>query len=110
MDDWVLKQVRHQRNQDEEWLQFSQRRAANIRERRRMFNLNEAFDKLRKKVNYYIIFISKINIVIIKMHKNNSYYSSRNLCCLIKNKLLQRFTRNLINKRIIHSFVGITIN
>ncbi|EZA59953.1 protein Fer3 isoform X2 [Ooceraea biroi] len=28
----------------------SQRRAANIRERRRMFNLNEAFDKLRRKV------------------------------------------------------------
>ena len=29
----------------------SQRRAANIRERRRMFNLNEAFDRLRSKVN-----------------------------------------------------------
>ncbi|XP_058810462.1 pancreas transcription factor 1 subunit alpha-like isoform X2 [Phymastichus coffea] len=29
---------------------ISQRRAANIRERRRMFNLNEAFDKLRRKV------------------------------------------------------------
>ena len=29
----------------------SQRRAANIRERRRMFNLNEAFDKLRRKVS-----------------------------------------------------------
>lgn len=28
----------------------AQRRAANIRERRRMFNLNSAFDKLRKKV------------------------------------------------------------
>ncbi|XP_026464532.1 protein Fer3-like [Ctenocephalides felis] len=28
----------------------AQRRAANIRERRRMFNLNEAFDKLRRKV------------------------------------------------------------
>ncbi len=28
----------------------AQRRAANIRERRRMFNLNEAFDNLRKKV------------------------------------------------------------
>ena len=28
----------------------SQRRAANIRERRRMFNLNEAFDRLRSKV------------------------------------------------------------
>ena len=27
-----------------------QRRAANIRERRRMFNLNEAFDRLRTKV------------------------------------------------------------
>lgn len=27
-----------------------QRRAANIRERRRMFSLNEAFDELRKKV------------------------------------------------------------
>ena len=27
-----------------------QRRAANIRERRRMFNLNEAFDRLRNKV------------------------------------------------------------
>lgn len=30
---------------------IAQRRAANIRERRRMFNLNEAFDKLRRKVN-----------------------------------------------------------
>ncbi|XP_023237044.1 uncharacterized protein [Centruroides vittatus] len=29
---------------------MAQRRAANIRERRRMFNLNSAFDKLRKKV------------------------------------------------------------
>jgi hypothetical protein len=29
----------------------AQRRAANIRERRRMFNLNEAFDKLRTKVS-----------------------------------------------------------
>lgn len=29
----------------------AQRRAANIRERRRMFNLNEAFDKLRRKVS-----------------------------------------------------------
>ena len=28
----------------------AQRRAANIRERRRMFNLNESFDKLRHKV------------------------------------------------------------
>ena len=28
----------------------TQRRAANIRERRRMFNLNEAFDRLRSKV------------------------------------------------------------
>ena len=30
---------------------MAQRRAANIRERRRMFNLNEAFDKLRRKVS-----------------------------------------------------------
>ncbi|XP_070489817.1 protein Fer3 [Chironomus tepperi] len=29
---------------------IAQRRAANIRERRRMFNLNEAFDRLRRKV------------------------------------------------------------
>ena len=29
---------------------MAQRRAANIRERRRMFNLNEAFDKVRRKV------------------------------------------------------------
>merc|ERR550532_2067631 len=29
---------------------LAQRRAANIRERRRMFNLNEAFDRLRNKV------------------------------------------------------------
>ena len=29
----------------------AQRRAANIRERRRMFNLNESFDRLRSKVN-----------------------------------------------------------
>ena len=31
---------------------LSQRRAANIRERRRMFNLNEAFDRLRTKVGW----------------------------------------------------------
>ena len=31
----------------------AQRRAANIRERRRMFNLNEAFDRLRNKVRTY---------------------------------------------------------
>ncbi|XP_014681710.1 PREDICTED: protein Fer3-like [Priapulus caudatus] len=29
---------------------FGQRKAANVRERRRMFSLNEAFDALRKKV------------------------------------------------------------
>lgn len=34
---------------------MAQRRAANIRERRRMFNLNEAFDKLRRKVNYFLV-------------------------------------------------------
>ncbi|KAI0211707.1 Fer3-like protein, partial [Lamellibrachia satsuma] len=28
----------------------AQRRAANVRERKRMFNLNEAFDELRTKV------------------------------------------------------------
>lgn len=41
---------------------IAQRRAANIRERRRMFNLNEAFDKLRRKVNFFfmIFFESKI--------------------------------------------------
>ena len=33
----------------------AQRRAANIRERRRMFNLNEAFDKLRRKVIVLIL-------------------------------------------------------
>ena len=30
---------------------MSQRRAANIRERRRMHNLNEGFDRLRTKVS-----------------------------------------------------------
>ncbi|XP_059567257.1 fer3-like protein [Myotis daubentonii] len=29
---------------------YAQRQAANIRERKRMFNLNEAFDRLRRKV------------------------------------------------------------
>ncbi|KAF2365316.1 Myc-type basic helix-loop-helix (bHLH) domain, partial [Trinorchestia longiramus] len=29
---------------------IAQRRAANIRERRRMFSLNESFDQLRRKV------------------------------------------------------------
>lgn len=36
---------------------LAQRRAANIRERRRMFNLNEAFDKLRRKVSFESIFL-----------------------------------------------------
>lgn len=35
---------------------IAQRRAANIRERRRMFNLNEAFDKLRRKVCLLTLF------------------------------------------------------
>ncbi|XP_043521206.1 myogenic factor 6 isoform X2 [Frieseomelitta varia] len=46
----------------------SQRRAANIRERRRMFNLNEAFDKLRRKVsckNNALIVIAIVAPVII---------------------------------------------
>lgn len=34
---------------------IAQRRAANVRERRRMFNLNEAFDKLRRKVGHLIL-------------------------------------------------------
>lgn len=40
---------------------MAQRRAANIRERRRMFNLNEAFDKLRRKVRYAARFIEQMN-------------------------------------------------
>lgn len=36
---------------------MAQRRAANIRERRRMFNLNEAFDKLRRKVSFELHFL-----------------------------------------------------
>ena len=35
---------------DDNDVAVSQRRAANIRERRRMFNLNEAFDRLRSKM------------------------------------------------------------
>lgn len=51
----------------------SQRRAANIRERRRMFNLNEAFDKLRKKVN----------ILQLKCTRLLQFFSS--LCFTTKN-------------------------
>lgn len=40
---------------------MAQRRAANIRERRRMFNLNEAFDKLRRKVKSTIYLIDWLN-------------------------------------------------
>ena len=41
---------------------LAQRRAANIRERRRMFNLNEAFDRLRNKVSitFFCLRYSKI--------------------------------------------------
>lgn len=35
---------------------MAQRRAANIRERRRMFSLNESFDQLRRKVGYLKLF------------------------------------------------------
>lgn len=40
---------------------MAQRRAANIRERRRMFNLNEAFDKLRRKVCNYCTHLGACN-------------------------------------------------
>lgn len=46
----------------------SQRRAANIRERRRMFNLNEAFDKLRRKV-------MKRRSVEMKIEIRNGFFS-----------------------------------
>lgn len=42
---------------------IAQRRAANIRERRRMFNLNEAFDKLRRKVYVVESRIFRIKII-----------------------------------------------
>lgn len=43
----------HQKKTRRRVATIAQRRAANIRERRRMFNLNEAFDKLRRKVSSY---------------------------------------------------------
>lgn len=43
----------------------SQRRAANIRERRRMFNLNEAFDKLRRKVNVPLLLHLLLLLVLL---------------------------------------------
>lgn len=58
---------------------LAQRRAANIRERRRMFNLNEAFDRLRNKVFYtyevhwwfhvyhIISFIYLISLLVLKV-------------------------------------------
>ena len=45
-----------------------QRRAANIRERRRMFNLNEAFDRLRTKVRELENYISPLVLISEKDH------------------------------------------
>lgn len=54
---------------------LAQRRAANIRERRRMFNLNEAFDKLRRKVtsNFHTSFDIKIIYFTNKSLKMTSF-------------------------------------
>lgn len=62
----------------------SQRRAANIRERRRMFNLNEAFDKLRRKVPNqfhkqfsFTQFLNKFdnfNIIFMKYYTSQSKF------------------------------------
>lgn len=76
---------------------MAQRRAANIRERRRMFNLNEAFDKLRRKVPTFayekrlsrietlrlaITYISFMNELltggILKHESSNSSYHLQN--------------------------------
>ncbi|KAK9745195.1 Helix-loop-helix DNA-binding domain [Popillia japonica] len=74
---------------------MAQRRAANIRERRRMFNLNEAFDKLRRKVPTfayekrlsrietlrlaitYISFMTELLHGHSPEHKNGDLYSQR---------------------------------
>ncbi|XP_017777454.1 PREDICTED: protein Fer3-like [Nicrophorus vespilloides] len=74
---------------------IAQRRAANIRERRRMFNLNEAFDKLRRKVPTfayekrlsrietlrlaitYISFMAELLHGHTPEHKNSDGYSQR---------------------------------
>ncbi|XP_018334767.1 protein Fer3-like isoform X2 [Agrilus planipennis] len=73
----------------------AQRRAANIRERRRMFNLNEAFDKLRRKVPTfayekrlsrietlrlaitYISFMTELLHGTVPDHKNAELYAQR---------------------------------
>lgn len=76
---------------------LAQRRAANIRERRRMFNLNEAFDKLRRKVPTfayekrlsrietlrlaitYISFMNELlNGISLKHERGNSIYHLQN--------------------------------
>lgn len=44
---------------------MAQRRAANIRERRRMFNLNEAFDKLRRKVSFFFLVLYYITFCLL---------------------------------------------
>lgn len=44
------QQQTHQHKKRKRVATVAQRRAANVRERRRMFNLNEAFDRLRRKV------------------------------------------------------------
>jgi len=46
----MIRQVKKAQKPRRRVATLAQRRAANIRERRRMFNLNAAFDRLRKKV------------------------------------------------------------
>lgn len=78
----------------------AQRRAANIRERRRMFNLNEAFDKLRRKV-YWLVCVCGMNRrkkngkkILLKKFINGTIYSLLsclrssnsellNVCCIL---------------------------
>lgn len=59
----------------------AQRRAANIRERRRMFNLNEAFDKLRRKV----IFLLSTELSQFKKLIHFAFYTNRSQHLLMRN-------------------------
>lgn len=79
---------------------LAQRRAANIRERRRMFNLNEAFDKLRRKVVQINIFAFIMQILIVEYYLQVATYNVQILTILSRLLLFLFFSLSVGNYRI----------
>ena len=100
---WIARKSNKASKKRKRGSTVSQRRAANIRERRRMHNLNEGFDRLRTKVSdLWVIKIGLIwtqdekNIDKMKILTKSVVWPNMNLKYFVWMKVFNKFSVNSI--------------